>query len=55
MEENILTQHPEGKKGVNISKEMYVQMRQAILNIIVKEGEVTLTCLGSILNMMKKL
>ena len=40
MEERILTLHPEGKQGVNISKEKYDVIRQTILSILDEEGEV---------------
>jgi hypothetical protein len=34
MEEQILTLHPEGKQGTNISKAKYDMVRQAILDIV---------------------
>ena len=40
MEGKILTLHPEGKKGVNISKEKYETMKQTILGVLTK-GELT--------------
>ena len=41
MEEKILTQHPEsGKSGVNISRQKYDVMREAILDSIGAHGEV---------------
>ena len=41
MEEKILTLHPEGKEGVNISKAKYDQMRGAILGSIRDHGEIS--------------
>jgi hypothetical protein len=35
--EKILTKHPEGKKGVNISKEKYEIIRKAIIELLEKE------------------
>ena len=40
MEEKIMTLHPEGKTGVNISKAKYNTMRTAILAAIDEEGEI---------------
>jgi len=37
VEEKILTLHPEGKQGVNISKDRYERIRQAILSILAEE------------------
>ena len=34
MEEKILTQHPEGKRGVNISKQKYDLVRVTILDCL---------------------
>ena len=34
MEEKIMTRHPQGKQGVNISKEKYETVRRAILKIL---------------------
>jgi len=31
MDEKVLTKHPQGKQGVNISKDKYDQMREAVL------------------------
>jgi len=39
MEEKILTQHPEGKPGVNISKAKYDLMRATILDCLVGASE----------------
>ena len=43
MEERILTQHPEGKSGVNISKEKYSHIREAIMESLSANGEMTFT------------
>ncbi len=40
MEEKILTRHPRGKRGVNISKAKYETMKKALLQIL---GEGALT------------
>jgi len=34
MEEKILTKHPQGKRGVNISKAKYEAMRETILDVL---------------------
>jgi hypothetical protein len=39
MEKRIMTQHPEGKIGVNITQEKYDVMRQAILDSLRVHGE----------------
>lgn len=39
MEERILTLHPEGKEGVNISKLKYEVVRHAILDALGAHGE----------------
>ena len=41
MEEKILTLHPQGKRGVNISKSKYDTMKKTIVEILGK-GELTL-------------
>jgi len=41
MEEKILTQHPQGKKGVNILKRRYDEVKTILLDYIEKEGEPT--------------
>jgi len=38
MEEKVLTLHPQGKKGVNISKAKYETMRKTILELLRKTG-----------------
>ncbi len=40
MEEKILTLHPQGKQGVNISKDKYETVRQAILSILEEQEEI---------------
>ena len=40
MEEKILTLHPDGKQGVNISKAKYESIRQAILSILAEQEEI---------------
>ncbi len=39
-DEKILTLHPEGKKGVNISRKKYDAMREAVLHILEERREV---------------
>ena len=39
MEEKILTLHNDGKQGVNISKEKYETIREAILSILREQRE----------------
>lgn len=39
--EKILTLHPQGKNGVNISKAKYEQMRSAILDALARFGDMT--------------
>ena len=38
MEEKILTLHPQGKRGVNISRAKYETMKKAILEVLRKGG-----------------
>lgn len=40
-DEKILTRHPHGKAGVNISKEKYNQIRKFIMTNIDAEGEIS--------------
>jgi len=40
MEEKVLTRHPRGKRGVNISKAKYDTMKKALLQIL-EEGPLT--------------
>lgn len=44
-EEKILTQHPQGKKGVNILKRRYDVIKQFILNTIKSHGEISFEAL----------
>jgi hypothetical protein len=41
MADTILTLHPQGKQGVRISKEKYEVVRDAILNALRTNGELT--------------
>jgi hypothetical protein len=41
VEERILTLHPEGKKGVNISKSKYEITRECLLGIFVEFPEIS--------------
>jgi hypothetical protein len=43
MEDRILTLHPQGKQGVNISKQKYDDVRQAIVDALRTHGELTFT------------
>ena len=47
VEEKILTKHPEGKKGVNISKAKYDVIRESILEYL-QSRELTYTELATI-------
>ncbi|TLZ51250.1 MAG: hypothetical protein E6K18_05440 [Methanobacteriota archaeon] len=38
MEEKYLTKHPEGKKGVNISRTKYEVMRKTILTLLARDA-----------------
>ena len=40
MEEKFLTLHPEGKQGVNINKQKYETIRQAILSIVAEQDQI---------------
>jgi len=40
-EEKILTLHPQGKKGVNISLKKYLAIKEFILNLLQNEQEIT--------------
>lgn len=42
-EEKIMTLHPQGKKGVNISKVKYNQVRKAVLEVIESQQPITFT------------
>ena len=41
MVEKIMTQHPQGKQGVNIDKTKYDAVREAILSILDERGTIT--------------
>ena len=43
MEERIMTRHPQGKKGVNISRRKYDTMRDAIVGALAASGPMTHT------------
>ena len=47
-EERILTLHPEGKKGVNITKLRYERMKEAILAVLSRQEEVSFQELGDL-------
>lgn len=40
MEEKIITLHPQGKEGVNISRAKYDTIRAAILDVVGARGEI---------------
>jgi hypothetical protein len=46
IDEKMLTAHPQGKAGVNISKHKYEQIRWAIIDSLGKHGEMTFSQLG---------
>ena len=46
MKDMIRTLHPEKKQGVNISKEKYEIIREAILSALQKQNEITFTNLS---------
>jgi hypothetical protein len=41
MAERIMTLHPQGKSGVNIDRQKYDVMREAILDSVRSHGEIT--------------
>ena len=43
MEERVMTLHPQGKQGVNISKQKYHTVRQSILDALGAHKELTFT------------
>lgn len=49
MEEKILTLHPQGKKGVNISRAKYDQMARAILQVIEEYEVISYQALNDLL------
>lgn len=48
MEDKILTLHPEGKNGVNISRSKYTMIHQAIVEAIRSQGVITFQGLVSL-------
>lgn len=42
-EEKIMTLHPQGKQGVNISKAKYDQVREVVLKVIGSEQPISFT------------
>lgn len=42
-EEKIMTLHPQGKQGVNISKARYDQVREVVLRVIEAEQPISFT------------
>lgn len=40
-EERILTLHPLGKKGVNVVRKRYDQVREAMIQVLAQEGEMS--------------
>jgi len=40
VEDKVLTLHPDGKQGVNISKEKYETIREAMLSILAEQEEI---------------
>ncbi|MFK7921230.1 MAG: hypothetical protein AB8H47_04700 [Bacteroidia bacterium] len=49
MEDRILTLHPEGKAGVNISRDKYEQMRSAIVDIVKEKDTIGFSEMGDLL------
>lgn len=49
MSDKIMTLHPQGKQGVNISRAKYDQIRAAILDALAQDGELTFTELSQTL------
>ena len=45
----IMTMHPQGKKGVNISKEKYDQIKTTLLQILTDEGPITYKLLNDLI------
>ena len=45
MDERILTRHPQGKQGVNISRQKYEAMKNAIVSSLAELGPATHTTL----------
>lgn len=46
MADTILTLHPQGKQGVNISRAKYEMIKNAILEILRENGEMSFSALG---------
>ena len=46
MEEKLLTRHPQGKQGVNISTAKYLQVKEFILQCLRDQGEMTFEALA---------
>ncbi|MGB0840462.1 MAG: DUF6958 family protein [Chitinophagales bacterium] len=44
--ERILTMHPQGKSGVNILRNKYKQVKDALIAILKEQGNLTFTQLG---------
>lgn len=40
-EEKVLTLHPEGKRGVNIKKKKYDQIREYVLSVLREKKDIT--------------
>jgi len=49
-ESKIMTLHPEGKKGVNLTREKYDTIREFILNTLRKNGELDFSELTRLAN-----
>lgn len=49
-EEKILTLHPQGKQGVNISKLKYDQVKEVVLNVIKEKDNITFSDMIDIAN-----
>ena len=49
-EEKIMTLHPEGKKGVNIAKAKYEQVKAVVLEIIESQQPITFTDMFNLAN-----
>ena len=45
-EEKIMTLHPDGKMGVNVLKRRYDLIKNALLEILEKEGQITFESLA---------
>ena len=50
MEERIMTQHPEKKKGVNIRRDKYEQVRGAIESALKEDGPQSFQALNEAVN-----